>query len=193
MRCIQVARSSLILLACLTAGCSSLLPSRSTHTTSQWKNFNEAQTAYNKVEAGKTNTEELKELGYDPHNEPNIAIENYLTVRDRFDPRGNGKLLPQAVNECLFILEHCKAYVAKTGFSYEKRVGNAFMDIVGIHRETFRRAWVFEAIFIIQNDVVVYKLWAGAPKREIHIHETKPLGPLQDLGGSVNKVVNLVI
>ena len=39
-------------------------------------------------------------------------------------------------------------------------------------------------LLLIQNGVVVYKLWSGTPSIIETKRDTKPLGPLQDLSGA---------
>ncbi len=185
-----VATLLLLLIMVTLVGCTFLLPSKKTHTVSSWDNFKDAQVAYNKVVPGTTTVEELKVIGYDPYTQPNITIENYLKVRNRFDPRHSGAQLPKLVHECLKVLELCIAYVANTGFDHEKRVGNVVLDVAGFHRKTHVKGWVFEAIFIINDKVVVYKLWSGLPQREKFVTDSTPLGPLQSVGSTVVDKIN---
>ncbi len=172
------------------SGCQFMLPSKKNHQVSTWKNFNEAQVAYDKVEPGKTTLEDLKIIGYDPYAKPNITIENYLKVRERFDSLRGDVPIPKLVHECLKVLNLCIAYVAATGFDNQDRVGNALLDITGFHRETHIKGWAFEAIFVINGKVVVYKIWSGKPKKEEYVTETTPLGPFQSVGGAIVDKVN---
>ena len=163
----------------------SVLPSKKNKQVSNWDNFYLAYEAFEKVEINKTTIIELQDLGFDPFESTNIAIENYLNIRNRFDPNNLGINMPKSVQECLALQENCKAYVATISHSNEDRVGNPFLDITGFHKETHILGWDFQAIFIIKNNIVIYKLWAGQPNKKQIIHETKPLGPLQDVSDIV--------
>lgn len=163
------------------SGCSFLLPSKTTERVDNWQSFNEIQQSYEKVIPNKTTVSELKALGFDPYIANNVKIDSYLDVRIRFDPLSTGKNIPVPVAECLSMFKRCYAYVVNVNYDYEKRVGNAFLDLTGFRREVLKKGWAFQAVFIIQDKTVVYKLWSGEPKKRAYIDEIRPLGPLQSL------------
>lgn len=107
----------------------SVLPSKHTKNVSNWESFYLAYEAFEKVKVDQTTIIELQELGFDPFESSNVAIENYLNVRNRFDPNNLGINMPKSVEECLAIKEDCNAYVATIGHINEDRIGNAFLDI----------------------------------------------------------------
>ena len=164
------------------ASCSFLLPSRKIEKNAQWDSFEHIQTVYDKVRPNQTNVTTLKNFGFDPYIANNVAIENYLDIRTRFDPLSTGKNIPMPVSECLNIFKRCQAYVVNLDYEYEKRLGNVLLDVAGFKKEILKEGWTFRAVFIIHDDTVVYKLWSGEPKRKAYIEETRPLGPLQGLG-----------
>lgn len=165
--------------------CSFLLPSRKIEKNAQWDSFEEIQTVYNKVRPNETNVTTLKNFGFDPYVANNVKIENYLNIRTRFDPLSTGKNIPMPVSECLNIFKRCQAYVVNLDYEYEKRLGNALLDVTGFKKEISKEGWAFQAVFIIHDDTVVYKLWSGEPKRKAYIEEIRPLGPLQGLGNLI--------
>ena len=176
-RCIIV-----ITIALSLTSCSFLLPSRKVEKNAQWSSFEQIQTVYDKVRPNQTNITTLKDFGFDPYVANNVTIENYLDIRTRFDPLSTGKNIPMPVSECLNIFKRCQAYVVNVDYEYEKRLGNALLDVAGFKKEILQEGWTFQAVFIIHDDTVVYKLWSGEPKRKAYIEEIRPLGPLQSLG-----------
>ena len=72
-----------------------------------------------------------------------------------------------------------------------KRYGNFFLDVLNFRRKSRESGWRFRALFIVVEDIVVYKLWGGSPVID-ELSETKnPLGPLQDLGGYAQRLIPL--
>ncbi len=173
--------TTILSIAGFLVGCSFLLPSKTTERTDNWASFNAIQQSYNKVAPYKTTVSELKQLGFDPYVANNVKIDSYLDIRIRFDPLSTGKNVPDAVAECLSVFKRCHAYVVNVDYDYEKRIGNAFLDLTGFRREVLKQGWAFQAVFIIQDETVVYKLWSGEPKRKAYVDEIRPLGPLQSL------------
>ena len=80
-----------------------------------------------------------------------------------------GRNIPVPVIECLSLFKRCQAYVANIDYEYEKRIGNAFLDVTGFRKEVLKEGWVSQAVFIIQDEIAVYKLWSGEPKRKAYI------------------------
>ncbi len=165
----------------LLAGCSFLLPSKETQKNDQWHSFDQVQTLYEKITPDKTTVVQLKQLGFDPYVENNVKIESYLDTRTRFDPFSTGKNIPPTVEKCLKKFDRCYAYVVDVSYDYEKRVGNAFLDLTGFRKEILTTGWSFQAVFVIEEDTVVYKLWSGQPNKKAYVDEIRPLGPLQSL------------
>ncbi|WP_395946969.1 hypothetical protein [Caedibacter taeniospiralis] len=163
------------------SGCSFLLPSKKIEHNDHWGSFDNIQSVYEKVSPNQTTLDELKKMGFDPYVANNVKIENYLDIRSRFDPLSTGKNIPEVVAECLSMFKRCQAYVVNVDYDYEKRIGNALLDLTGFRKETMKEGWGFQAIFIMQDQLIVYKLWSGEPKRKAYIDEIRPLGPLQSL------------
>ena len=76
----------LLILCILVSGCSSLLPSTRKDTKSPWNSYEEAKAAFDQIVPYKTTSEDLKKLGFDPFNTPNIALLTYMDVVQRFMP-----------------------------------------------------------------------------------------------------------
>jgi len=178
-----VMSSWLLVFLCLgfLGGCTAILPNGNNLVKSPWYSFQEAMLTYEQVTPNKTTLDELKAMGYDPFKTPNISIENYIKVRERFDPNQTGANLPPTVQSCIYSMSQCSAYHVKAGHTIKKRIGNPILDITNFSRRTQIQSWTFEAFFVINNGVVVYKLWSGRPFEENHKLENNPLGPVNDI------------
>lgn len=184
--------SGILLLAtalALITGCSNALPKEEDNVRSRWNSFEEAMADYEKIEPYITTKEELQELGFDPYTQPNIHILSYLDVIQRFMPNQSIKLedLDEAVSFCIRSRSKCIAYEAQPQKTKSKRVGNVVMDIMTFNRRTLRTGWSFYALIIINDGVVVYKVWSGEPIVSGEKIRKNPLGPLQGLDAGAIK------
>lgn len=175
------------------SGCSSLLPSSKKDTKSPWNVFDEAKTSFDQIIPYKTTSEDLKNLGFDPEETPNIEYLNYLDVVQRFMPNPSIKKeeLDEGLLGCISAKEACRAYEVQLKKVSKKRFGNVFLDLFGFRRQTKISGWEFKAIIVMNNDLVVYKIWGGKPKIDEVTDEKKPLGPLQNTEGILRKLVDI--
>ncbi len=166
--------------------CSNSLPRTENTTRSRWDSFEQAMADYEKIIPYQTTTEELKELGYDPYTQPNIKILSYLDIIQRFMPNQSITIddLDPSVSFCIRSREHCLAYEAHPQQAKTKRVGNVALDLLTFKRRTLATGWSFSALIIINDGVVVYKVWSGDPIISGEKLRKNPLGPLQGLNGS---------
>ncbi len=183
-----VGASIAITIIWLLTGCSSLLPSGKTVKKSPWKTFDEAKLSFDQITLGETTTDELAQLGFDPHSTPNIAILSYLDVRKLFNyEMDRDTFYHEGVNRCIRARESCHAYDVEIEDIRKKRVGNFWLDLFVIKRQEQTTGWRFRALILLVDNQVVYKLWSGNPM----LNETKakknPLGPLQEMGSSLLK------
>jgi hypothetical protein len=154
---------------------------------SPWDSFAGAKHAFDQIDVYETDMEGLQGLGFDPFSLANLEILTYLDIMARFMPNQAIKKedLDPGILECLEARNGCLAYEIKVQVLNSERRGNVFLDLFGFKRKTNRSGWQFQALFVVHNDFVVYKLWGGKP----HVNETslkkKPLGPLQDSGDAV--------
>jgi len=168
----------------LITGCSALLPSSKEETIASWDQFEEAKTAYDKICLGESRAE-LKELGFDVANSPNIEVLSYLDVASKVQSIPMAELDP-GLQQCLQSREECLAYVLDLRKLKAKRVGNFWADFFNFKRKTDRSGWRFNALLVMINDQVTYKLWSGTPRIELYEEKRNPLGPLQGSGTQVN-------
>lgn len=179
--------SLLIAVTTLIAGCGGLLPSSKEETISAWDKFDQAKAAYDKITPGTTRAE-LKELGFDVANSPNIEVLNYLDVASKVQAIPAEELDP-GLRACLQSRDQCQAYVYDLRRLRGKRVGKFWPDFLNFRRKTDNTGWRFNALLVLVNDQVTYKLWSGTPNIEIYKEERNPLGPLQ---GSGSQAINLL-
>lgn len=171
----------------LLPGCSSLLPSSREETISSWQKFDQAKEAYDKIIPGNTRAE-LKAIGFDVVNSPNIEVLNYLDLAAKMQSIPMAELDP-GLQECLRNQGKCQAYVFDLRRLKGKRVGNFWADFLNFRRKTDSTGWRFNALLVMVNDQLTYKLWSGTPRIETYKEDRNPLGPLQ---GSGNQVLNLL-
>ncbi|WP_461481714.1 hypothetical protein [Porticoccus sp.] len=167
-------------------GCGSSLPKGEAKTQSQWQTFDEAKAAYDSIRLFETNTADLRALGFDPYTAPNVRILSYLDIIQVFSPNDSVKPddLPPSVHSCIKSRELCLAYEATPSVSSSKRVGNVVLDLLKFKRERIRTGWSFNALVVIDHDIVVYKIWSGMPIIDELETRKNPLGPIQDSVGT---------
>jgi hypothetical protein len=175
-------------LTCLLLGaCASLLPTEESASRTPWGSFDEARATYERIMPMETTVSELRELGFDPYQDANIAILNYADLLRRLV--GNSgvpfALLDAPLRDCLEEGEHCTAYEIDVKHIERKREGSFWLDFLTFRRTTNVSGWRSNALVVLKDDLVVYKLWGGQPTIKETEKDTRPLGPLQGLGESL--------
>jgi len=167
-----------------TAACSSLLPKSEVLTDSPWQCFDDAQRTFDQIILHKTTIEELKALKLDPASNPNVTILNYSDILRRFvaSPTIDATSLDGGVQECLRAATRCRGYEVDHRVIKRKRYGNFFADLFNFRRKTEVVGWRFNAVLLITDGVVVYKLTGGQPVIHEHEESKNPLGPFQGAG-----------
>ncbi len=184
----KFSRVSVLSAACVAlTSCASwgVLPSTVETTQTPFQTYVSAEDAFNQVKPFVTTARELKVRGFDPYTTPNIKVLNYLDLVPRFLPQQSMKSddLDPAVQACLTARERCAGWLAEPSISSKDRTGNVALDVLGFERETTSTGWKASMLLLVQDGVVVYKLWSGTPSILEVKTEKKPLGPLQDLSG----------
>jgi hypothetical protein len=185
---------SYLALVVITTGCRAMLPSESSRAQTPWKNFEEAQIAYDRVIPHKTTVEELKEQGFDPHMTPNVRILTYVDLINYFLPNDSISMkdLQPDVRACIESKDCCHAYLLELEHKYSERYGSVFLDIFGFKKKTHVTGWNFKALIIMKDGIVAYKIRSGEPHFDRHDKKVKPLGPLQELDGMVMRVPGML-
>jgi hypothetical protein len=171
-----------------------LLPTEVKRTRTPWKNFEEAQVAFDRIVPHKTTVADLKQLGFDPVATPNVKILTYLDLISRFLPNNSITLqdLQPDVRACIEAKDCCHAYELTLEISNSKRYGNVCLDVLGFKKYTHITGWSFKALIIVRDDVVAYKLRSAEPNLDRYERKVKPLGPLQELDGLVTKLPGMM-
>ena len=159
------------------AGCSSLLPSAKDETVTSWEEFEQVKGAYDKITLGNSRAE-LKELGFDVDNSSNILVLSYLDVATKVQSIPVTEL-DAGLQTCMKRRYECQTYVVDLRKLRSKRVGNFWADFFNFRRKTDSTGWRFNALLVMIDDRVTYKLWSGTPKVELYEEKRNPLGPLQ--------------
>jgi hypothetical protein len=169
-------------------GCANLLPSTKITVKSPWVDYNNARLTYEKVIPGSTKVEELKKLGFDPDTVPNIRIMTVTEIVGVFLPNPSMRIqdLDQGIQTCIASKDRCTAYQILPSVLNADRVGNFWLDLFTFKRHTINTGWEFRGLITIVDGVVTYRDPSGG-RPLIHTEqlETKPLGPLQEVGGVI--------
>lgn len=176
--------ATLMLLGCGGLG---LLPHKAEINNTNFRSFAAVQAAYQAISPGATRASELAPIGFDAAESPNVEVLSYLGVIERFMPRDTIKFdqLDAAVQTCIEARDRCSAYIFKPERIHEERTGNWFLDVLGFERETVSYGWSAEVMLLVQDGRVVYKVMEGKPRINNYHDDVQPLGPFQDLGGTV--------
>jgi hypothetical protein len=177
-------RSLFLITFCLFSfsGCSGLLPVAKTTDRSQWDTFGQVKNSYDQIIPFATTSEDLKKLGFDPYNTPNIEILNYLAIIEKFMPNSSitKEDLDVGLKGCIEAKNACLAYELKLQKIKSKRQGNVMLDLLRFKRMSLQTGWRFSSLIVLIDDLVVYKIWDGKPRIDEEIYKKNPLGPLQD-------------
>src|SRR5205807_10212531 len=131
-------RIAALLLSCLVAGCSSLLPKSKEVTASPWQTYQDAQDTFDKIIPGQTTIAELRLMSLDPGSNANIAILNYADVMRKFLLNQSFSIsdLDGGVRECVGAKIGCRGFEISQSTVHKQRVGNVALDLLGFYRET---------------------------------------------------------
>jgi len=166
------------------SGCAGLLPSVKNTTESPWQSFTEAKREFDKIVPNQTTREDLKSMGFDPFETANVNLITYLDLTQKFMPNPSIKLedLDPGIQACLRVREACQGYEVSPKVLNARRYGNVLLDLFNFRRKQETRGWHFMALLVLQEDLVVYKLWGGEPNISQFEDKKNPLGPFQNIG-----------
>jgi len=180
----SVLRATMIFAVIMLVGCDSMLPRSKAETESGWASFDDARAAFDKLQVHKTRADELAKLGFDPFANANVTLLNYSDLIRRFVP--GTVALPESIDgdilDCIAVKERCRAVEVDISNSRSERVGSFFLDFLNFRRKTEISGWRFNAVVVLKDDVVVYKLWGGRPMIKEVTESRNPMGPLQGGG-----------
>ncbi len=176
-----------VLLGLSIAGCANLLPNARHTSDTPWRTYAEAHAVFSQIVPGKTTRVELQAFGIDPERTANIEILDHVDLLRRLVPTSTFDiaLLDPGIRKCAAAPSGCIAYVIKQSHLDRLRSGNFWLDFLNFKRTLEIAGWQFDAVVVVKDDLVVYKLWSGTPHIRRVEHENTPLGPLQGLGPSL--------
>src|SRR3974390_313901 len=182
-----VAASALVTLVLVGCGGLGLLPRESDVRNTSFKSYKEVEVAYQQIAPGVTRTTDLTEMGFDSSDSPNVELLSYLGVIERFIPRDSIRFdnLDPVVQQCITARDRCTGYVFHPERLHKERLGNWFLDVLGFQRTVVNYGWSAEIVLLVMDGRVSYKVMSGRPHIEDFHHDVEPLGPFQDLGGTV--------
>ena len=169
------------------SGCADLLPHSKEDVRTPWPSYSDAQAMFDRIVPYTTSMAELKASGIDPEKTPNVAILSHadllrkITAGSSIDIRS----LNPELQSCLMENKSCIAYEIEQTHLDRKRFGNFWLDFLSFHRRVDISGWQFDAIVVVRNARVIYKLWSGKPNIQQLQEERNPLGPLQGWGSSL--------
>lgn len=171
------------------SACVSLLPSSKQINDLPWSSYQQAQDVFARITPMQTRLADLKKMGIDPDTTPNVALLNHADVTRRLVAISTMEIsfLPPLVQQCLAAHTECFAIQIEQKHLDRKRYGNFWLDFLTFNRQVEISGWQFEALIIMQKELVVYKLWTGKPTILQLEEERNPLGPLQGAGSSILK------
>jgi hypothetical protein len=177
---------SLVLMPlCLTA-CASLLPKANIDSQAPWRTYAEAESLYQKIIPSQTRAADLRSVKIDADT-PNVTLLNHVDLLRRFSTSSaiGAETLDEKLRACLAARHRCTAYELEETHTERKRVGNFWLDFFNFQKQVDVSGWRFNALIVMQDDLVVYKLWTGKPNIHELENERNPLGPLQGVGDSL--------
>jgi hypothetical protein len=183
----MLAMASLSALFMLSA-CSALLPSAKESIQTPWTTFDDTRTAYDRVIPNMTTANQLKAIGFDLYSTPNVRRLNYVDISIATQSIKREEL-NDGFQVCIAAKDRCKGYEIEPRRFHNERYGNFWLDLLNFRRKTRETGWRFKALFVIVDDVVVDKLWSGDPYIVQERDARNPLGPFQDVGGLIMRVI----
>lgn len=184
----MIPRSGILAAALLLGGCTHLLPTSRSETTSPWRSYDEARIAVEAIVPGTTTVDDLRAIGLDPRSSPNLQVLTYSDILLRFPVHdGAYDRLDAGLRECLEAGKACTGYFIDVHDVHRDRVGGFWADTLGFKRETKVSGWSFNALVLMVDERAVYTLYGGRPSVSEQEVARNPLGPAQDLGDAVPK------
>ena len=173
---------AMFLTGCITIDSGKLLPSKETESIG-FSSYHKAVVALDKIEINKTTELELVANGFDPANATNMKLLTYTDVVRIFliSPSLTKEDIPKGIRDCLKAQGGCKAYQFYAEHISEERYGNFLADVLNFRKKKNTQGWTFEAMIVVVDGVVVYKMHSGEPNINKNEVKRNPLGPLQGL------------
>ena len=178
-----------IAIATIGTGCSTAtwLPSKMTNTQGQWTSYQQVETVVKGIKHGHT-LQDVKKLGLDVDNTPNVKSLTYLDIARRFGLigyRDRVVVLPDGVKKLMQAAEKGKGYELTVQSTHSRRIGSFCADFFQFRKNTHTTGWEFSVLLIVVDDKVEYVLYKGNPNIDKVEKEKNPLGPFQKISGYI--------
>ena len=153
-----------------------------TRSEAPWPSFAASKAVFDRVVPYQTTSEDLRGLIIDPAITPSPQILTCPDIVSLFMPNSSFSLkdMDRGLRDCVADSSKCLAYQFRLERMEARRQGNFILDVLSFVRRTHQTGWRFNALVVIVDDVVVYKLCGGTPRVDEHLYRRNPLGPLQE-------------
>jgi len=167
----------------LAPGCGSSLLTREQERTAPWKSFSRTKQAFDQIVVDQTTAADLEALRLDPASSEASTLVTYVDVLATFAPNKGLELedADPGVRRCVHIRERCTAWRIELSERKQRRIGLALLDWMLFRRTTRTRGWDLRMLILMENDLVIYKLWSGRPWVVEYRDRIWPLGFLTEL------------
>lgn len=175
----------------LATGCQStlqsLLPDSSIKTDVQWQSFEEARQALESIVPYESRLEDLNARGFDPASNPAVTVLSFSDILLRFNAGTAMRYedYDRGIRDCLAASKSCIGYSLQIRRVKRERVGNFWLDSLNFVRQIDTTGFSFNALILLVDGTVVYRLYGGQPKIQEKERNVNPLGPLQGWGDAV--------
>ena len=165
-------------------GCGSMLPEGQLETKTPWDSYAAGQDMFARIAPGKTTLNDLKSLGVDPDKTANVATLGHADLLRRLVAASSFDItrVDPALQVCVSGANSCLAYEIVQTHTDRKRIGGFWGDFFNFRRQVDVTGWQFDALIVVNGDLVIYKLWSGNPNIHQLEDDRNPLGPLQGMG-----------
>jgi hypothetical protein len=173
------------------AGCGSLLPRGTADTPVGFATFADAESAVRRVEALKTPVAQLKELGFDPVQGPNVTLIPYPDIVARLAPYPGVPVdhLDPGIRQCIEAQAACRGYLFHFEHQSRKREGSFWLDFLNLRRHTQVAGWWFDALIVTADGTVLFRNYGGQASTDKVERQVNPLGPFQPAGESAGQLI----
>ena len=184
MKLTNVALISLLLVS---VGCSSLLPTQTVNTQTQWASYEDVHAVVSSIRTGDS-LAHLRTIGIDVNSTANIESLTYLDIASRFGLIGYRDkivIVPKGVKKLMAAAEKGSGYELVIESTHHERIGSFWADFFQFRKKTHITGWKYSVLFIVVDDEVQYVLSKGSPNIDRMEKHKNPLGPFQKINGYI--------
>ena len=183
----KLANVALISLLLVSVGCSSLLPTKTINTQTQWSSYRDVHAVVSSIRTGDS-LAHLKTVGIDVNSTANIESLTYLDIASRFGLigyRDKTVIIPEGVKKLMAAAEKGSGYELVIESTHHERIGSFWADFFQFRKKIHVTGWKYSVLFIVVEDKVQYVLHKGSPNIDKFEKHKNPLGPFQKINGYI--------